>query len=328
MKFVIRILPAVHYRRMGAPADDSALLDRYAASRDEAAFHELVRRYVNLVYSAAARRVRDRHMAEDVTQAVFVILSRKVEAARRSGSLAVWLLRAVRYAEANAVKIERRRRRREAAAARRAEAAGACSPNPSDALAWQEVAAHLDDAVLALPAVDRCAIVLRFFEHKSIRDVADALNLTEAAAKQRLSRSVERLRQRLARRGIVAPAGAAGLSTLLATHAAAAAPAGVLTSACSVTTTVATGAASLTIAKGAITMMAWTKVKAAAAVLAVASVLGTGTVITLQRAQAQDGAPAAAGGGAGLAEKAAARVKAAEQVVEILTLREEANEPL
>ncbi|HZN68579.1 MAG TPA: sigma-70 family RNA polymerase sigma factor, partial [Tepidisphaeraceae bacterium] len=161
--------------------DDSELLRRYGASRDGAAFAILVRHHLDLVYSAAVRRVGDRHLAEDVTQAVFVILATKPKSAAKSPSLAAWLLTTVRYAAANALRIERRRRRHEAAAAGLAAESpaadpGAASSNPSDVLVWQEVASRLDDAVLALPAADRAVVLLRYFERRPLADIAAALD--------------------------------------------------------------------------------------------------------------------------------------------------------
>src|SRR4051812_8261572 len=91
--------------------DDRALLGRYASGRDEQAFAALVRRHVNLVYSAAARRVGDRHLAEDVTQAVFIILAQKARSIRPDAPLSAWLLTTVRYAASNALKMESRRRK-------------------------------------------------------------------------------------------------------------------------------------------------------------------------------------------------------------------------
>jgi RNA polymerase sigma factor (sigma-70 family) len=311
---------------------DAQLLDRYARARDESAFAELVRRHLNLVYSAAARRVGDRHLAEDVTQAVFLILARKPRAARAASPLSAWLLTTVRYAAANAMKIERRRRRHESAAA--TNASGACSPNPSDVLVWHEVAAHIDDALLRLPPLDRQAVLLRYFEGKPVRDIADAMNTTEGAARQRLSRSLEKLRHRLTRHSTaIAIDGAAGLATLLAAHALRAAPPRLTASACSAAAaaaTTATGTASFTIAKGAIAMMTLTKLKTVAAVAAVASLLTTGLFITINRgAHAQDSQRAAVGNrDAGLRELAAARVQAAQELLATLDQRERAGDPM
>ncbi len=312
---------------MGRVADDYQLLDRYARTRDEAAFAEIARRYVNIVYTAAVRRVGDRHVAEDVTQAVFVILASKPRSVRTTAPLSAWLLRTVGYAAANAKKMERRRRGHETEAAARAAASGAASANPSDVLVWQEVAAEIDDAVLKLPAPDRRAILLRYFEHRAVREIAAALNVSEGATKQRLNRAVEKLRQRLNRRGATfAPAGAAGLATLLSANAVVAAPSSVAGAATSAVAAAGCAAASLTIAKGAIAMMSWTKVKAVVVVLAVASVVGTGAIITVQRATAQGTQPALLSN-ASVRKAAAARVAAAEKVLALLQQRIDAGEP-
>ena len=328
---------------MAPTTADAELLDRYAASRDEAAFAELARRHLGLVYAAAVRRVGDRHLAEDVAQATFVILATKPNAARKSASLGAWLLTTVRYAAANALKIERRRRRRESAAAEVASAglntAGAASANPADVLVWQDVAAQLDDAVLKLPATDRRAVLMRFFEQKSMPEIAAALRVSEPAARQRLSRSVEKLRVRLNRRGgALAPAGAAGLASMLTAHAVVAAPPGLLAVTCmsagvaSGAAAGAAGVASITIAKGATTMMTLAKIKTAAAVVAVASVVGTGAVVAKNRglvfAQSTPAAPAAGAPGDAVRQTADARVKAAMEVVAVIDQRLEAGEAL
>src|SRR5688500_12477250 len=134
---------------MDACAEDGRLLRRYAEQRDEAALAALVRRHVDLVYSAAARRVGRGPMAEDASQAVFVILAKKAKSISTRRPLSLWLLTTVRYAAANALRIDARRRQHErASGAMRAAASGACSSNPSDVLVWEEVASKLDDAVL------------------------------------------------------------------------------------------------------------------------------------------------------------------------------------
>ena len=289
---------------MGSSSDDWCLLGAYASRRDEPAFASLVSRYVDLVYSAAARRVGAGHLAEDVTQAVFVILAKKANSIRRDAPLSAWLLSTVRYAAANARKIEARRRRHEQIAAQ-VRAAGACSSNPTDVLVWQEVARELDDAVLKLPALDRRAVLLRYFQDRPIADVAADLNVSEGAAKQRLTRAMDKLRHRLDRRGAagVASIRSAGLATLLTTHAVRAAPAGLTKTACAASaaacglaagTATTTPTTATTIAKGAMHMMTWTKLKIAAAVVAAITIGGATGVITVKNAMAAAPQPPAA----------------------------------
>ena len=83
--------------------DDLELLRRYGTERSEAAFTELVKRHIDLVYSAALRQVSgDMPAAEDVTQAVFVDLARKAPRLGRHTSLAGWLYTSTRFLAAKA----------------------------------------------------------------------------------------------------------------------------------------------------------------------------------------------------------------------------------
>jgi RNA polymerase sigma-70 factor (ECF subfamily) len=289
---------------------DSGLLRRYAESHDDAAFALLVRRYVDLVYSAAVRRVGDRHLAEDVTQAVFVVLAQRARSVRDDAPLSAWILSTVRYCAANALKMEARRQRHERAAAEESRHSGACSSNPTDVLLWQEVAQQLDDAVLSLPAADRSAVLLRYFESRGLADIAASLNVTEGAAKQRLSRALEKLRNKLSRRAgsLLGVSDSAAMAALLASHAVRSAPPGLVSSALAAATggAAATGAG-ISIAKGAMTMMTWAKSKlVAAAIVGVMVVGGTGGVIAVKEARAAEkpAAPAAAAADAPKADEA------------------------
>src|ERR1022692_4137593 len=93
--------------------DDRTLLREYARNDSEEAFAALVSRHVNLVYSVALRSVRDPQLAEEITQAVFIILARKAGSLGDKTILPGWLCRTARYASANALTIQRRRQHRE-----------------------------------------------------------------------------------------------------------------------------------------------------------------------------------------------------------------------
>src|SRR5579884_677821 len=94
--------------------EDAELLRQYAENQSDAAFGELVRRHLNLVYSAALRQVGgDAHLAQDVAQAVFCDLARKARLLAAHPVLVGWLYSSVHYAAAKAVRAEQRRRARE-----------------------------------------------------------------------------------------------------------------------------------------------------------------------------------------------------------------------
>jgi RNA polymerase sigma factor (sigma-70 family) len=179
--------------------DDRELLETYARNRSEAAFGELVRRHLSWVYSVALRHVGDSSLAEEVAQSVFVLLARKAGGLRPGTILGGWLFRTTRFVGNRAVRAEKRRRSREQTAASMTPIV--TSPGDNEAL-WVRVAPHLDQAVAALSETDRAAILLRFYEKKTLLEIGQRLGLSEEAAKKRVSRAVDKLRTLLGQRGV------------------------------------------------------------------------------------------------------------------------------
>src|SRR5205085_9749919 len=141
-------------------------LHAYARTRSQDAFAQLVRRYINLVYSSARRQLRDSHLSEDVTQAVFLALSKKASSIPHNVLLSSWLLTATRYIASNTRLIESRRRHHETKAAAMANTATA-----PDHAHWNEIESALDEAMSELPAVHRDPLVLRYFDGKTTAEI-------------------------------------------------------------------------------------------------------------------------------------------------------------
>jgi RNA polymerase sigma factor (sigma-70 family) len=196
------------------------LLQAYARDRSEPAFQELVSRYVDLVYSAALRRVTgDTLLAEDITHEVFTELARKAPFLPADVMLGGWLHRHTGFVASTALRGEQRRRARERQAF---EMNTLNQPSESD---WEQLAPLLDDALDELDATDHDAVVLRFFERLELRKIGMALGVSEDAAQKRVSRALEKLRALLLKRGNVSLPVAA-LSLVLASHSVQAAPSG------------------------------------------------------------------------------------------------------
>lgn len=252
--------------------DDATLLRQYAETRLEAAFTELVRRHINLVYSAALRQVGgDTHLAQDVVQSVFTDLSRKAAAVAQCPVLAGWLHTSTHYAAAKAVRSEQRRRLRE----QHAHAMQELLNNSAHDAEWSRLRPVLDVAIKQLPPEDRDALLLRFFEGRAFAVVGQRLRLTENAARMRVERSLDKLRAELARRGINSTSGA--LATVLVAQAVTAAPAPL---ASSVTAAALTGTAATGAIASFLQFMALTKTQLT---VAGALLVGGGATISLQQ---------------------------------------------
>ena len=201
--------------------NDFELLRCYAKNRSDAAFAELVKRYIDFVYSAAFRQVGgDAHLAEDVTQSVFVDLARKARSFTERTVLSSWLYTGTRYAAAKVVRREQRRRAREQESYLMQESVHDAAEESS----WQTVQPLLDSAMHVLSDRDRDAILLRYFENRPLAEVGARLGLSEDGARMRVRRALEKLRDVLARRGVSSTS--AALAVLLAQQTVTAAPAG------------------------------------------------------------------------------------------------------
>jgi RNA polymerase sigma factor (sigma-70 family) len=198
---------------------ETELLQAFRKERSEEAFAELVRRYAGLVYSVAHRRLSNAALAEDVTQLVFIRFAKTPPKVNSAGELAAWLHRTTVNVTIDTWRSETRRRNREQ------QAVAMQQPETNTAAAhafWDEISPGLDEAIDQLNDDDRQAILLRFFKAKPMRDVGAALGVSEAAAKMRVGRAVDKLRTQLG--ASVAATTAVVLAGVLAERSAEAAP--------------------------------------------------------------------------------------------------------
>jgi RNA polymerase sigma factor (sigma-70 family) len=251
---------------------DSELLQAYAGRRSEAAFTELVRRHVDFVYSAARRMVRDSGLAEDVTQGVFLALARNAGQLSNRSALSGWLHRTAHNIASQTIRTDVRRRTREQMALSMNESFATESEPP-----WEQIAPFLDGAVNGLREPEREAILLRYFEQKSAREMAQILGTSEQAAHKRVSRAIERLRQILAGQGVSADSG--GMLRAICVNAVQAAPPG-LTSA--ISSAVATAGATVTATATITKTIAMTTLHKALIVTALAAAVGAPMIVQHQ----------------------------------------------
>lgn len=255
--------------------DDMSCLREYVRTGSQQAFAAIVERRVNLVYSAALRQVNESHLAEDVTQSVFVALARKAGLlARTEVVISAWLLHATRLASLDARKrLARRRIHEQKAAAMKSE-----QTSEPDSQTWSNIRPLLDTALARLAEKDRRAIVLRYFEDLSLREVGEVMGVSEEAARQRVWRATEKLREIFAGRGVVCPS--AALASIISAHAIHAAPPALAASATKAAVAAgASGAAAPWLTKGVIYLMAWTKTQIGIAATAAVLLVGTGASV-------------------------------------------------
>ena len=204
---------------------DLDLLERFRHENSQEAFGEIVRRHLNLVYSAALRQVRSPQLAEEIAQSVFTDLARQAGKLKADTILTSWLYAVTCRTAVDAIRRESRRQLREQIAVEMNcinSTANDLSRQSGAEAEWKQIEPLLDAAMGALDEADRSAVLLRYFENRSLREVGAALGASEDAAQKRVSRAVERLREFFSKQNVTI--GASGLAVLLSANAVQAAP--------------------------------------------------------------------------------------------------------
>ena len=220
--------------------EDRLLLQRFVKDNSQEAFAALTARYLNLVYAACRRELADADTAEDVTQAVFLILARKAPRLGRNVVLSGWLFQTARFAAKNAwLREERRRRYEEKAMERHPQA------RTEDA-EWSDIEPLLNKSLAALKGKDRDSILLRFFQDASFAEVGASLGLSEEAARKRVTRALGKLKHFFGKEEVYLPSST--LASLLTAHAVQIAPAACQTGVTKLTASIVAGHASAALA--------------------------------------------------------------------------------
>lgn len=258
-------------RMLGGPAADATdrqLLEHYAATRDEPAFTQLVRRHGPMVQGVCRRVLGRDPEADDAFQATFLVLAKKADSVFWQESIGNWLY-GVAYRTASKVRARNARRRQ-----REQEAAGkrdAVQAENGDAHELQQV---LDEELIRLPEKFRMPVLLCCLQDQTIDEAAQQLGWSCTTIKGRLQRGREMLRNRLQRRGIGLSAGV--LATILTQGVVSATSPTLLKTTVQAVVTGTLPDSVTALAQGVMQAMFWTKLKTASLVLLAVAVLGGG----------------------------------------------------
>jgi RNA polymerase sigma factor (sigma-70 family) len=244
---------------MSEPPTDDRLLER-AGHDDRSALNALIRRYANLVHGVALRQTGDPHLAADVSQGVFIVFVRRIRSIRHARVLPAWFLQTTRLAVKAAMRSAARRRHHERLACLPEQAMR--EPHLDD----PDLLSELDEAVSSLPQGDRELVLMKYHMGWTMTAISSKLDINEEAARKRLSRAVERLREIFAKRR--ATMSTASVAALLIAAGAHSAPAAVVqASIAAATTSAATTSLGAAIASKLAGAMLLSKLKLAACVL-------------------------------------------------------------
>jgi len=188
-----------------------SLLRRFANKGDSEAFSEIVRRHAGLVYGACLRVLEDKTRAADVVQETFFQLYK--DAGRITGSVPNWLHSVATRKAIDVVRKDSRRKRREAKYA---------VEKLREAKSWEDISAHIDEGLDELDDQTRQILIQRFFEGRSMADIAGEMGISQPTVSRRVESGVSKLRETLRKRGIMVAA--AALVSLLTENAVEAAP--------------------------------------------------------------------------------------------------------
>ncbi|MEO7715791.1 MAG: sigma-70 family RNA polymerase sigma factor [Capsulimonas sp.] len=265
--------------------NDQRLLRNFVEQGSQQAFAELSQRHMGLVFSTCYRELEDNDLAQDATQAVFLLMAQKAKSLCRHPHIPGWLFHTSRFVAKNVRKTELLRRRHEEAMIEQITKSD--YPNEPE---WNAIDPLLNNALAALKTLDRDAILLRYFEGRTLADVGAILGVSEDGARKRIERALEKMRTHFKRHDIAVTISA--LSLLLAAHAAKAVPAGCVAAVKSFSASTVAGGVAFThasphiahIAQGAIKSMKIASFKTAASI-GVASLAIGGTVQHIAVAQ-------------------------------------------
>ena len=199
--------------------NDQRLLRDFIERGSQAAFSELSKRYMRLVYSTCYRELGSSDLAQDATQAVFLLMAHKARSLRGHSNLPGWLFNAARLVSKNIRKMELRRQKMEQALMEQTS-----TSVPQSEPEWNAIDPLLNDALTALKDRDRDAILLRYFEGRTLSEIGAIHGVTEEGASKQVGRALEKMRVYFQRHDVTVSI--AALSLLFAAHAAKAVPVG------------------------------------------------------------------------------------------------------
>jgi RNA polymerase sigma factor (sigma-70 family) len=182
---------------MNERQSDFEWLQQFARAGNQTAFRDIVRRHIDLVFATALRKVGDAGGAQEISQNVFTALARKAWRFAPDDSLPAWLHKTTLLESKSWLRGELRRRRREQTAVE----LGTTMNTPDEQPAFNALVPMLDEALLSLREKDRTALLLRYYESHSLRDVGAALGVSDDTAQKRVASALEKLSEFFQRQG-------------------------------------------------------------------------------------------------------------------------------